>query len=76
MLCLLFTVFRSLYNVYKSLETKLMIYLTGPDTSRDAILPAFSGFPYFSSVQCENEIKFSFFKIVILRVDPLFIYQL
>ena len=28
---------------------------------RDAILPAFSGFPDFSSIQCENEIRFSFY---------------
>ena len=30
-------------------------------SDRDAILPAFSGFPDFSLVQCENEIQFSFF---------------
>ena len=29
--------------------------------ARDAILPPFSGFPDFSSVQCENEILFFLF---------------
>ena len=32
--------------------------------SRDAILPTFSGYPDFSSVQCENEIRFSLFEII------------
>ena len=32
-----------------------------PAHNRDAILPTFSGFPDFSPVQCENEIRLSLY---------------
>ena len=31
----------------------------------------FFGFPDFSSVQCENEMKFSFFKIIIFTFESM-----
>ena len=39
--------------------------------NRDAILPTFSGFPDFSSVQCKNEIRLSLFKIVIFTLKSI-----
>ena len=41
------------------------------DYIRDAIFPAFSRFPDFSSIQCEYEVNFSLFKIVIFTFESI-----
>ena len=48
----------AMYRVYHIFRNKEIFYVS----HSDAILPTFSGFPDFSSVQCEkNEIRFSLF---------------
>ena len=49
-------------------DKKSMLFMDGLSKEvvfRDAILPTFCGFPDFSSVQCENEVRFSLFPMII-----------